>query len=66
MSAAALSRVLAELPLPLGPDATSMDVVGLVLAVEDGYGVVLPDALITVDHVRSRERIEAAVDSLAT
>lgn len=61
-----LDRVLAELPLPLGPQATSVDAVGLAVAIEDGCGVVLPDELITVDHLRTRESVEAALDGLAT
>lgn len=57
-------RVLAELPLPLPPDATALDAVGLAVAIEDGCGVVLPDELITVDHLRSRESVDALLDSL--
>lgn len=58
-------RALAELPLPLSPGATPVDAVGLAVAIEDGCSVVLPDDLITVDHLRSREFIEAALDSMA-
>lgn len=58
-------RVLAELPLPLGSEASALDAVGLAVAIEDGCGVVLPDELITVDHLRGRESIDAVLDSLA-
>ncbi|NYF99027.1 hypothetical protein [Janibacter cremeus] len=58
-------RVLLELPLPLGSAAVRLDALSLAVAIEDGCGVVLPDRLITADHLRNRESIEAVLDSLA-
>lgn len=57
-------RVLSELPLPLGPEATLLDAVALAVAIEDGCGVVLPDDLITVAGLRDRQTIQSALAGL--
>ncbi|QNF93473.1 hypothetical protein [Janibacter sp. YB324] len=57
-------RVVAELPLPLGPEATRLDAIAIAVALEDGCGVVLDDALITVEHLRDRESVQAVLDGL--
>lgn len=57
-------RVVAELPLPLGPGATRLDAIAIAVALEDGCGVVLDDALITVEHLRDRESVQAVLDGL--
>ena len=59
-------RVLAELPLPLDPEATSADALRLAVAIEDGCGGVIPDELITVEHLASRESVMAVLDGLGT
>lgn len=57
-------RVLSELPLPLPPDSSPIDALALAVAIEDACGVVLPDELITVAHLRDRESIRSVLDSL--
>ena len=59
-----LERVLSELPLPLGPEATTLDAVALAVAIEDACGVVLPDDLVTVARLRDRETIRSVLHSL--
>lgn len=54
-------RVLAELPLPLGPEAGLLDAVAVAVALEDGCGVVLPDDLITVEHLGRHDSIESVL-----
>lgn len=55
---------LAELPLPLGPDADVLDALDIAVAIEDGYSVVIPQDRITVADLGSRESIEALLTQL--
>lgn len=64
VDASVLGRLLSELPLPLAPDAGILDALALAVAIEDGVGVVLPDALISVSLLQSRESIQTAVRGL--
>lgn len=57
-------RLLAELPLPLPPDAGTLAALAIAVAVEDGWGVTLPDDLISVAHLGSRESVAAVLRSL--
>lgn len=58
-------QVLAELPLPLSPDADPHAVLELAIAIEDGCGVILPDEAITVAHLGTHRSITALLRSLA-
>ena len=51
-------RVLAELPVPLGPDADLLDVLAVAIAVEDGCDVTIPDEMLDVHHLGRRSAIE--------
>lgn len=64
VDASVLGRLLSELPLPLAPDAGILDALALAVAIEDGVGVVLPDVLISVSLLQSRESIQTAVRGL--
>ncbi len=57
-------RVLAELPLPLGPAAGELDAVAIAIAIEDALAVVLPDDAIDVAHLGRRESIESLLARL--
>lgn len=56
---------LAELPLPLGPDAHVLDALNIAVALEDGFGVVIPEDRITVADLGSKESIGSLLDQLA-
>lgn len=58
------SRVLGELALPLAPEAGLLDALALAVAIEEGCGVTLPDDLITVTHLGTREAIQATLSAL--
>lgn len=50
---------LAELPLPLGPGADVLDALAVAVAVEDAFGVVIPDDRITVADLGSPSAVES-------
>lgn len=56
---------LAELPLPLGPDADILDALRAAVAIEDAYGIVLPEDRITVRDLESRESVASLLASLS-
>lgn len=57
-------RVLAELPVPLRPDADLLDALAIAIAVEDACGVTIPDEMLDVDHLRRRATIEELLSIL--
>lgn len=57
-------RVLAELPLPLGPEAGLLEAIGIAVAVEDALGVGFPDELLDVATFGQRASIRSALDHL--
>ncbi|QGH68501.1 hypothetical protein [Pseudactinotalea sp. HY158] len=58
-------RILAELPLPLGPDAGELDAIRMAIALEDACGVTLPEDAIDVVHLGRSEAIESLLCTLA-
>lgn len=60
------TRVLAELPLPLAPDADMLEALSVAVAVEDGCDVVLPDEAITVRSLGGTDAIRAVLAGLAS
>lgn len=56
--------VLAELPLPLGPDADVLDVIAVAIAVEDACDVTIPDDMLDVEHLAERASITRLVSIL--
>lgn len=59
------ARVLAELPLPLGPAAGELDAVAIAIAVEDALAVTLPDDAIDVQHLGRTESVHALLQCLS-
>lgn len=57
-------QVLAELPLPLGPEAGLLEAIGVAVAIEDGLGITLPDALIDPAHLGTRSDVAATLDRI--
>lgn len=53
------SRILAELPLPLAPDAGEADVIAIAIALEDACGIVLEDHSLTIARLGRPETIAA-------
>lgn len=59
------SRVLAELALPLDPGADVLEAIAVAVALEDAYGVTIPDDAITAATLGQRDTIEAMLEKLA-
>lgn len=57
-------QVLAELSLPLRPGAGLLEAIGVAVALEDGLGVTLPDALIDAAHLGTRTDVAATLDRI--
>lgn len=57
-------RLFDELPLPLGPDAGELDAVAVAIAIEDGFGVQLPENVIDVVHLGRWESVAAVLRGL--
>lgn len=55
---------LAELPLPLRSGVDVLDALAIAVAIEDGYGVIIPEDRITVADLGSREAIESLLSML--
>lgn len=57
--------ILAELPLPLGPQAGLLAAIEIAVALEDALGVTLTDEQISVARLGQRESIESVLDKHA-